>query len=35
MLKYLTTVVVGGTLIGSAAFKILDPTKRAQDKEER
>lgn len=35
MLKYLTTAVVAGTLIGSAISKILDPTQKVQAKEKK
>lgn len=34
MLKYLTTVLVGGTLIGSAAVRIFDPAKKLRAKEQ-
>lgn len=35
MLKYLTTAVVAGTLVGSAISKILDPAQKAQAKEKK
>lgn len=35
MLKYLTTVVVGGALIGSAAVKAFDPTRRQEARRQK
>lgn len=35
MLKFLTTAIVGGTVIGSAAAKILDPARRLRARERK
>lgn len=35
MLKYIATVLVGGTLLGSAAATIIDPARRLRAKEKK